>query len=300
MTPLLGAYQNGNYAVSIYSDGTKIKESPSSTFIAAFPESIDVKITNYCPSKCAYCHEDSSPTGEHGDILNAKFLDTLPPYIEAAIGGGDPLSHPDLIPFLHKLKSLKIIPNITVNSNHFTQPKYQTLIQDLISNQLIYGLGISAETYSDELLEEIKKYPNAVLHCIAGLVPVSTLSQFKHQNLKILFLGYKQLRRGAALYAKHQAEINKNKISLMRYLPILIQEKWFQVISFDNLALSQLHIQKLLTEESWNNMYQGEDGSHSMYIDLVTSSFAVSSNSTTRYPLQDNIQAMFQNILKEK
>ena len=42
------------------------------------------------------CHEGSSPLGKHGDILSPSWLDKLHPYCELAIGGGNPLSHPDL------------------------------------------------------------------------------------------------------------------------------------------------------------------------------------------------------------
>ena len=49
------------------------------------------------------CHEQSGPHGVHGD-LNNPLLDTLHPYTELAIGGGNPLEHPDLIPFLQKMK----------------------------------------------------------------------------------------------------------------------------------------------------------------------------------------------------
>ena len=93
---LLGQYRNGNYDVLIYEDGTKIRQTEEDSFEPAFSESIDCKITNRCYGQCAFCHENSTPDGDHGDILNAKFIDTLRPYTEIAIGGGCPLLHPDL------------------------------------------------------------------------------------------------------------------------------------------------------------------------------------------------------------
>lgn len=44
---LLSKYNNGNYTVEIYNDGTKIRETKEEDFIASFPENIDLKITNY-------------------------------------------------------------------------------------------------------------------------------------------------------------------------------------------------------------------------------------------------------------
>ena len=37
MSKLLAVYQNGNYTVKLYSDGTKIKSTHSDKFIAEFP-----------------------------------------------------------------------------------------------------------------------------------------------------------------------------------------------------------------------------------------------------------------------
>ncbi|MEG1564194.1 MAG: radical SAM protein, partial [Bacteroides sp.] len=118
---IIGEYINGNYKVSIYSDGTKIRENNLEFLIPSKPEAIDMKITDCCDIGCPYCHENSLPNGLHGDILNAKFIDTLLPYTEVAIGGGNPLSHPGLVEFLHVLKDKSVIANITINQKHFLE-----------------------------------------------------------------------------------------------------------------------------------------------------------------------------------
>ena len=45
---LIAVYQNGNYVVKLYGDGTKEKITSEDSFRASFPDSIDLKITNYC------------------------------------------------------------------------------------------------------------------------------------------------------------------------------------------------------------------------------------------------------------
>lgn len=126
---ILGMYRNGNFTTTLFSDGTKIRETEENNFIPKFAESMDIKITNQCDMGCPFCHENSTVNGKHGDILNEKFINTLHPYQEVAIGGGDVTSHPDLIPFLRKLKERKIIANITVNQIHFMKKTrtYQTI-----------------------------------------------------------------------------------------------------------------------------------------------------------------------------
>ena len=136
----LGSYINGNYTVKIYDDGTKIRETikdDDKVFDAKFPENIDLKITNKCDLGCPMCHEKSTIKGLEGNILDIKFIDSLRPFTELAIGGGNVLSHKDLIPFLELLKNKKIIANITINQIHFE--KNIELIDYLITNKLIYG-----------------------------------------------------------------------------------------------------------------------------------------------------------------
>ena len=65
---LIGKYQNGNYTVSLYDDGTKVRENDLDFFDADFPESMDLKITNRCNMNCPMCHEDSKCDG----CLSAK------------------------------------------------------------------------------------------------------------------------------------------------------------------------------------------------------------------------------------
>ena len=51
-------YNNGNHIVKIFDDGTKVKETfdPNADhFTYEYPESFDLKITDYCDAGCAYC-----------------------------------------------------------------------------------------------------------------------------------------------------------------------------------------------------------------------------------------------------
>lgn len=291
---ILGGYKNGNYNVTIFDDGTKIRENKEDYFEADFPECMDIKITNFCDMGCKYCHENSSVKGEHGDILNAEFIDTLRPFTELAIGGGNPLSHPDLMEFLKKLKEKKIIANMTVNQTHFQL--HQNVINDLIrtENDLIKGLGISLTNPSDEFIEQVKQYPNVVIHVIAGVVTLEQLEKISDNGLKILILGYKEFRRGEEYYQEHSDTVNKNIEDLKEALPTLIEK--FKVVSFDNLAIEQLAVKNLMSEDEWNEFYMGDDGKFTMYIDMVNKQFARSSTSKVRYDLKPTIDEMFRTV----
>lgn len=295
---LIGRYKNGNILTAIFSDGTKIRETNDDEFIPVFAENMDIKISNHCDMGCPFCHEGSSINGKHGDILNQKFIDTLHPYQEVAIGGGDATSHPDLIPFLRKLKENKIIANMTVNQYHFE--KKQDLIKQLIDEKLIYGIGVSLVNPTKKFISLVKQYPNAVIHVINGVFSPSDVQALANQNLKLLILGYKHLRRGNEWY-----EIDKENIE--------VKQKWlkdnigdiinkFNVVSFDNLAIEQLDIRRLMSDDEWNEFYMGDDGNFTYFIDMVEQIFAKSSTApmNKRYPLLDSVDDMFSVIRSER
>lgn len=288
----IGEYRNGNYNVAIYNDGTKIRETFEDEFVADFPECMDVKITNYCDMNCPYCHENSTTEGKHGDILNPSFINSLKPYTETAIGGGNPLSHPDLVEFLKKLKSKRIIANITVNQKHFMDNVL--LLRMLAKEKLIYGLGVSYNYYDEMFEENFACFDNAVLHVINGIVRHSDMRKLYGKGFKILILGYKQFRKGSDYYCQ---SVDDRKQITYDKLPEYVQN--FKVVSFDNLAIKQLQTKRLMSEEDWNEFYMGDDGQFTMYVDLVKQKFARNSTSDVRYDLLDDIVDMFKVVKGE-
>lgn len=295
---LLGIYKNGNFTTKIFSDGTKIRETEDDEFIPDFAENMDIKISNYCDMGCKFCHEGSTKNGRHGDFLNQKFIETLHPYQEVALGGGDATSHPDLIPFLHKLKDRKVIVNMTVNQQHFEQK--QELIKKLVDEKLIYGLGVSLVNPTDEFISLIQQYPNAVIHVINGILKPSDVEMLSDKNLKMLILGYKQLRRGGEWYSEDHENIIIKQMWLKENLGGIIER--FKVVSFDNLAIDQLEVKRLMSQEEWDEFYMGDDGSMTYYIDMVEQKFARSSTADfdKRYDLLDSVDEMFKKIVSEQ
>lgn len=294
---LLGRYKNGNYITTILSDGTRIRETNDDEFIPDHAENMDIKITNACSAACPFCHEGSKKDGKHGDILNEKFIDTLYPFQECAIGGGNILEHPDLIPFLEKLKEKKVIANITVNQIHFE--KEQELIKKLVDERLIYGLGVSLVKPTEKFMNLIKQYPNAVIHVINGVLTESDVKAMENNNLKMLILGYKHLRRGNEYFEHERERIEVNQNWLYENLDDITGK--FKVVSFDNLAIDQLNVKRLMSDKEWDEFYQGDDGSSTYFIDMVERKFAKSSTApfNRRYDLLDSVDEMFKVIRNE-
>lgn len=283
---LLYRYQNGTTTVCLYKDGTKERIWEGELRVD-HPESLDVKITNYCDAGCAFCHEQSTTLGKHGDLERlAEVLGVLPPGVEIAIGGGNPLSHPALKDFLIKLKALGLVVNITINQVHLDS--FKNLILDLIAEDLVKGVGISytSKTYFPAIIPILEASDNVVFHLISGInsvddiVELQTLCLTYHRLCKILILGYKEFGFGLNYYLQSK-RIEKNKYQWYIHLP-----KHFKsdnlILSFDNLAINQLNLKRFFTDKSWNKFFMGDDFVFTMYIDGVKQVFAPSSTSSNK------------------
>lgn len=290
---ILYQYKNGNTSVTIYNDGTKVREIPDDVnAILDFPESIDIKITNYCDLNCSFCHELSTTKGIHGDLdcLFEKLKD-LPSGVEYALGGGNPLSHPDLIPFLEKCKDKGWISNMTVNQKHLVE--YDSLLSKLVDEGLIKGLGISV---SKDVFEEKelkwKDYEHTVIHLIIGVHDYTIIDNLMSIGFnKFLLLGYKQFGRGINYYNKESDKIDLNIKKWMMFMP-----KYFNkcILSFDNLSIEQLNVKRFFDDKAWERFYMGDDFTHSMYIDAVKKEYAPTSRSSEReYYINKNLNDYF-------
>ena len=286
-------YTNGNVQVFInVQDGTKIRTTMDDEFDAAFPESVDMKITNRCNMGCVMCHEGSTPDGEHADLsnLDKTFLSTMRPHTEIAIGGGAATSHPQIEEFLEYLKGKEILANITVHEKELLDNI--KIIRKWINKELIRGIGVSVHSeFNKVVCGFAKKHKNTVLHVIAGHTPMNVIDQYGKKGLKLLILGYKNMRRGADNYSKHKNDIEEKISETERNIDRLFME--FSVVSFDNLALKQLNVKDHVAENIWNACYQGSDATHTMYVDMVKKEFAATSTSADRYEIKDTIDEMF-------
>ena len=293
----MNRYKNGNYTVTIMSDGTKIRMTEADEFIPAFAENCDVKITSKCSIGCPFCYEGCTAVGEHGDLFKYNFINTLHPFTEVALNGND-LNHPQLEEFLVFLKGKKVFANITVHQKQFINNFDQ--LKRLCDDKLVHGLGISYSYYDQDFIEKVKQFPNAVIHTINGILAENDIMQLKGHDLKVLVLGYKELQRGKDYLSSNEGSVNHNKQYLYDNLQTIVNDKYFKILSFDNLALEQLNVRRLLTDEQWQEFYMGDDGGYTFYIDMVAGKFAKNSLSTERYDIENKtIDEMF-SIIREK
>lgn len=294
----LATYKNGNTLTTIYDDGTKIHFTKDDEFKFEFPESHDISISQCCDNGCEWCYYGCSPTGKHARLLGWKFFGSMRPYTEIAINLQRPLP-PDLGAFLFLMHQHSIICNVTINQNHFMDTKIRKELDIWVRQGFIKGIGVSlTNPKQDGFIDEIKKYPNAVIHIIAGVTPWEDIQYLMGHGLKLLILGYKKTERGKKFYDHSSTLIEDNIKWLESDLDGIING--FKVVSFDNLAIEQLHLKDKLSEKEWEMFYGGDDGTVTFFIDLVKGVFARSSLSRIVYTIGDKtIDEMFE-VIKEE
>jgi radical SAM protein with 4Fe4S-binding SPASM domain len=109
--------------------GDSFNEDP---YMAPWPELVDISISNYCTNDCEYCYRQSSETGSFMSVedfqtcleqlSNPKFGGVF----QIALGGGEPLLHPDVSRMLRLAKEHNIVPNYTTSGKFFTTENLKT------------------------------------------------------------------------------------------------------------------------------------------------------------------------------
>lgn len=285
-TQLLAQYTNGGYDVQLYRDGTKVRTKRNGGVPPALPEHMDLKITDWCDAGCAWCHEQSTPQGLHCDVqVTLNVLKPLPAGAEVAIGGGDPLSHPQFEDLVCAMRDQGLVPSVTVNGRHLA--RHLPVLERLISKDRLFGVGVS---YYDRIPSW--DYEHMVLHLIAGVNPPKVLDN-ANRRLKVLLLGYKKFGRGRTLFEVRSDKVQGNLDSWYRELVWVAQE---HNLSFDNLAIEQLSPKRLFKDPAdYERQYMGPEGQFGMYLDAVTQTFALSSYSAERFAWSD-LRGMFAHV----
>jgi len=272
MPPVLAHYRNGGFDVTILANGTKIRERISSQ-PPLWPETMDLKITDWCDAGCAWCHEGSTKRGRHGNpdaILN--LLRPLPPGIEIAIGGGDPMSHPDFDRLVRGLHDIGLIANVTINGRHLE--RHRPRLDRLIDEGVINGVGVS-------IYKTIPawNYEHLVLHMIAGVDDPAMLENIERK--KILILGYKTFGRGSRYQNRHEDAVTARIAQWRRELLWISRAHH---LSFDTLAIEQLEPRRLFRSQAdYDRRFMGEEGQFSMYVDGVEQEYGIASYAPDRH-----------------
>ena len=295
---VIANYINGNTHITLWSDGTREMETEDNEFKFDYPTNVDVTITHKCDNECKYCYLGCCKDGSHADLTKFNFFDTLNPGQEFAINLNN-CDHPQLFEFLQKMRDKGVFVNGTVNQVDFEN--HAMLLKSLCNLKLLWGIGISLNNPTNKFINLVKEFPNAVIHVINGIFKPSDIEILGNNGLKILILGYKNIGRGQDYSNDNEATIKERQQYLKNLLPSVLDK--FKVVSFDNLAIDQLDVRKLLTDDQWEEFYQGDEGSSTFAIDLVTGKYSKNSMVTDPrhlFIIKDDIKDMFKVIKRHK
>jgi len=104
--------------------GKSLEDNPS---FAPVPELVDISISNHCSKGCDYCYRDSKPDGSFMSLDDYKFVLSSLNHkkygnvFQVALGGGEPLEHPEILEILELTKQFNIVPNFTTNGENITK-----------------------------------------------------------------------------------------------------------------------------------------------------------------------------------
>jgi len=135
----------------------------SSNAFSPVPEFIDLKITDQCNLGCPGCYQDSTSKGEHAPLsLIGKLFDGLDiaPY-QIALGGGEPVLHPQLPEILRMIRQRGTVPNYTTSG---MVPPSNELIR--ATNDYCGGIALSYHPHTG-----IEKFAQAFQHWKSVLRP---------------------------------------------------------------------------------------------------------------------------------
>jgi hypothetical protein len=298
---MLAQYNNGNANIKLYEDGTRVIEYDDD-LVLDMALNIDIRVSTKCafgaksdgtPGFCSFCHESAKQDGSECDYLKLRDkLHDLPKGIELAIGANNLTDN--LFEFLWWAKCEGYICNLTINQGHLKRDLQ--LLNKSIEFDMIKGLGISYRGgLKWDVPQELLDYDNTVFHVIAGIDTYAEVEALAAKGVKkILILGYKTFGYGVNYFNSNTDDVTKNIKQWIWWVHKLFNK--FDVVSFDNLALEQLKINRFFTDENWSIFNNGE---HSFYINAVDGYYAPSSRSNEKTDWnKKNIFEYFKNLEK--
>ncbi|RZT95920.1 radical SAM protein with 4Fe4S-binding SPASM domain [Ancylomarina subtilis] len=104
--------------------GKTFEDDPT---FAPVPELVDISISNHCSKGCDYCYRDSKPNHSFMSLDDYKFVLSSLNHkkygnvFQVALGGGEPLEHPEIFEILDITRQFNLVPNFTTNGENITQ-----------------------------------------------------------------------------------------------------------------------------------------------------------------------------------
>jgi len=216
--------------------GKTVDDNP---YLAPWPELVDISISNHCTKGCDFCYRNSLPNGsfmsldDYEYILKSLNHPRWGNVFQVAIGGGEPLEHPDFLKIICKTVEYGIVPNFTTNAVN---------LNDTIAKEIQDKVGAVAISVTN--LEDLKsinykyllKYNiKTNIHFVLNkdtLQQALEILEGRHNKIlndfnSIIFLTYKSVGRG------HESKNLSYNETLKRFINLIDSNKSVIGIGFD-------------------------------------------------------------------
>lgn len=299
---------NGNYKILFLNDGTKLKFGAGDSMDPDMPECLDLTISKWCRGNCPYCYLGCTEDGKNADLsYGSKVYDLLmqlPEYTEVAININDITYYLNKFAgfkmFLQFMEDRKLFLNCTVNQKNLDPLTVQEL-SGLHYRGLLRGIGVSLSEYDEYFVESLRNEigSDIVYQVIAGIIDPNAVLNLVKNGANVLILGYKSIGRGVQYYENRSGVLDTRISVLEKSIRDIIDshENIGGTISFDGLAIEQLHVKDWIDPDIYKRCYAGDEGSYTFYLDLVDMKYAQTSISNDLKDIGDmSIKEMFDSI----
>ncbi|MPM03409.1 hypothetical protein SDC9_49676 [bioreactor metagenome] len=185
--------------------GKTLNENP---YFAPIPELADISISNHCSKGCSFCYRNSKPdnsfmsTEDYELIMKNLKHSQSGSVFQVALGGGEPLEHPNIVDILDITRSYDVVPNFTTNGIFLTKK-----IADNIKGK-VGAVAVSLTNFDDYSESNIELLINSEIrtniHFVVDNQNIKDaikilIGNYNHllQNINaIVFLTYKPAGRG--------------------------------------------------------------------------------------------------------
>jgi len=206
---------------------------------APWPELADISISNHCSNGCDFCYRDSKPNNSFMSLNDYEYIlkQLQHPYwgnvFQVALGGGEPLEHPDFFNIIDATIASGVVPNFTTNGKHFTK---EVIIK--LKNK-VGAIAISStdiekldkEAFTNLKNNKIKCNVHYVLNCHNLRQAIDILNGRYNQSLQglnsIIFLTYKPLGRA------DKAHILRNNQDFLSFINLVNSNSCSTRVGFD-------------------------------------------------------------------
>lgn len=194
------------------------------------PTLVDFQITTACLLDCPHCYAKATPEGTHVSLDDAKLIIDQcyeNGVSQLALGGGEPLQHPNISEILQYTNEKGIVPNLSTNGMYLDSSTLKVLKECCGAVALsLEGVGSRFDTWRKTGFKRLKKAIKQLKKADIPTVLQVTLSEANFDELNeivtfclknphlygVIFLAYKPVGRGE-VYSRPLSSLPSQTVS---------------------------------------------------------------------------------------